>query len=80
MHTYASFREFWVVLSERLLTPSEVADRLAIAEHTLAVWRVDRRHLPFIKIGRMVRYSEDEVEAFIERSARYVQRGHSIGP
>jgi len=60
---------------ERLLTPSEVADRLTVAEHTLAVWRVDRRHLPFIKIGRIVRYSEDEVEAFVERSARDVKRG-----
>ncbi len=68
------------MLSERLLTPSEVADRLAVAEHTLAVWRVDRRHLPFIKIGRMVRYSEDEVEAFIERSARDVRRGSLVAP
>ena len=68
------------MLSERLLTPSEVADRLAVAEHTLAVWRVDRRHLPFIKIGRMVRYSEDEVEAFIDRSARDVGRGRLVGP
>ncbi len=68
------------MLFERLLTPSEVADRLAVAEHTLAVWRVDRSHLPFIKIGRMVRYSEDEVEAFIERSARDVRRGSLVAP
>ena len=65
---------------ERLLTPSEVADRLTIAEHTLALWRTDRRHLPYIKIGRMVRYSEDEVEAFIDRSARDVGRGRLVGP
>ncbi len=65
---------------ERLLTPSEVADRLTIAEHTLALWRADRRHLPYIKIGRMVRYSEDEVEAFIERSARDVRRGRMVAP
>ena len=65
---------------ERLLTPSEVADRLTIAEHTLALWRANRRHLPYIKIGRMVRYPEDEVEAFIERSARDVRRGHLAGP
>ena len=65
---------------ERLLTPSEVADRLTIAEHTLALWRADRRHLPYIKIGRMVRYSEDEVEAFIERSARDFRRGPLVGP
>ena len=68
------------MLSERLLTPSEVADRLTIAEHTLALWRADRRHLPFIKIGRMVRYSEDEVEAFIERSAQDVRRGRMVAP
>ena len=68
------------MLSERLLTPSEVADRLTVAEHTLALWRADRRHLPFIKIGRMVRYSEDEVEAFIERSAQDVRRGRMVAP
>ncbi len=68
------------MLSERLLTPNEVADRLTVAEHTLALWRADRRHLPFIKIGRMVRYSEDEVEAFIERSARDVRRGRMVAP
>ena len=68
------------MLSERLLTPSEVADRLTVAEHTLALWRADRRHLPFIKIGRMVRYSEDEVEAFIERSAQDVRRRRMVAP
>ncbi len=62
------------MLFKRLLTPSEVADRLAVAEHTLAVWRVDRRHLAFFKIGRMVRYSEDEVEAFVDRRAQDVRR------
>ena len=65
---------------ERLLTPREVADRLTIAEHTLALWRAERRHLPFIKIGRLVRYSEDEVEAFIEKSAQDIRRRQLVGP
>jgi len=55
----------------KLLKPEEVASLLAVTPHTLAVWRHERRYdLPFVKTGRLVRYREDDVIAFIERQTR----------
>jgi excisionase family DNA binding protein len=55
----------------KLLRPEEVADLLGVTRHTLAVWRCeDRYDLPHVKIGRLVRYEANEVEAFIRRNAR----------
>ena len=51
--------------AEPLLKPAEVARRLAVEEHTLAVWRCTRRHLPFVKVGTSVRYRHADVAAFI---------------
>jgi excisionase family DNA binding protein len=50
---------------ENLLTPREVADRLGLALHTLAVWRTERRNLTFIKVGRLVRYPEPDVDRYV---------------
>lgn len=50
-----------------LLTENETAERLGLSPHTLTVWRSTRRYdLPFIKLGRSVRYAEDAIERFIE--------------
>ena len=49
-----------------LLTPAEVATTLGVAPHTLAIWRCTRRHLAFIKVGRLVRYRADEIQRFVE--------------
>jgi predicted DNA-binding transcriptional regulator AlpA len=45
----------------KLLTTKEAAARLGMAEHTLAVWRITGKGPKFIKLGRSVRYSEDEL-------------------
>lgn len=51
-----------------LLTPSETARILGVKEDTLTVWRCTRRYnLPFIKVGRLVRYRPKDVAEFIER-------------
>ena len=51
----------------KLLTPDEVANNLGVTTHTLAVWRsTGRYNLPYVKSGRLVRYREDDVQAFIE--------------
>ena len=51
----------------KLLTPDEVGELLGVAPHTLAMWRYEGRYdLPYVKVGRLVRYREDAVEAFIE--------------
>lgn len=51
----------------KLLTPDETAERLGILTKTLDVWRCTQRYnLPYVKVGRLVRYRESDVEAFIE--------------
>ena len=50
-----------------LLLPESAAEILGIKEETLAVWRsTGRYNLPFVKVGRWVRYREEDVLAFIE--------------
>lgn len=50
-----------------LLTPETAAKYLGIKPETLAVWRsTGRYNLPFVKVGRWVRYREEDVLAFIE--------------
>jgi excisionase family DNA binding protein len=52
--------------SSTLLTPQQVADQLGVTLHTLAVWRCEQRYpLKYVKVGRLVRYQESEVERFI---------------
>lgn len=49
-----------------LLTPEQTAVKLNIAEGTLSVWRCTGRYnLPYIKIGRAVRYKESDIDLFI---------------
>ena len=49
-----------------LLTPRDVARQLAVSEETLTTWRCTRRqHIPFVKVGRLVRYKREDVSAYI---------------
>lgn len=49
-----------------LLSPGEVAEILGTTVGTLQIWRVTQRYpLPFVKIGRLVRYRLEDVQAFI---------------
>ena len=51
---------------KKLLTQSEAAQRLGIGAGTLTVWRSTRRYgLPYVKVGRAVRYESEAVESFI---------------
>lgn len=52
-------------LSEPLLTEQQAAEVLCIRPGTLACWRVTKRYpLPYVKIGRSVRYRRSDLEAF----------------
>ena len=54
--------------SEKLLTPKEVSEILGITKDTLSVWRCTGRYnLPYVKVGRYVRYRNQDVEDFIRR-------------
>ncbi len=49
-----------------LLSRTEAAEYLGISPKTLAVWACTQRyHLPFVKVGRLVRYRRIDLEAFI---------------
>jgi excisionase family DNA binding protein len=49
-----------------LLTAKEVAARLGYSVQTLAIWRSrNPGRLPFVRIGRTIRYRPEAVEQFI---------------
>ncbi len=52
-----------------LLTEQQVAERLNCTKSALRRWRREGRGPRFVKIGRLVRYRQADVEDFIERSA-----------
>jgi excisionase family DNA binding protein len=57
------------VIEKQLLTEDETAEVLAIKPQTLASWRCRGvNDLPFIKIGRAVRYRRSDLEAFMQRN------------
>jgi len=50
----------------KLLTPEEAAAVLGVTPGTLAIWRCTRRYaLSWVKIGRKVRYREDDLATFL---------------
>lgn len=54
------------IFTKNLMTPEEVAEYLGLEVETLNVWRCTKRYnLPYTKIGRLVRYRPEDVEAFI---------------
>ena len=62
---------------ERLLTARELAELLGVSAGTVLDWwelePSDPRKLPGFKLGRVVRFRESEVEAWLEaqRGRRY---------
>ncbi|MBX9948735.1 MAG: helix-turn-helix domain-containing protein [Candidatus Obscuribacterales bacterium] len=52
-----------------LLTRREAAAYLGVSEQTLAIWKCTGRYnLPYIKIGRLVKYKLSDLNAFIARN------------
>lgn len=48
----------------RLLTIDDVAGLLKISKSTLYRW-VNKREIPFVKLGGKLRFNEDEIKTFI---------------
>jgi predicted DNA-binding transcriptional regulator AlpA len=53
-----------------LLTSEEASKQLGLKnKNTLGVWRTTKRYaLPYIKVGRLVRYRQSDIEKFISRN------------
>ncbi|MCO5398410.1 helix-turn-helix domain-containing protein [Ralstonia soli] len=59
-----------------LLSTGQAAAYLGVTRHTLEVWRsVGRYGLPFIKVGRLVRYRKTDLEAFLASRTRNESTG-----
>ena len=54
----------------QLLTPDEVAKRLALSVKTLAGWRTRRCGPAYVKVGSLVRYREDALGVWIEERTK----------
>lgn len=51
----------------KLLTRQQAAQYLDVTAGTLAVWASTRRYdLPFVKIGRKVRYRPEDLDRWLE--------------
>lgn len=54
-----------------LLDEAQAAEILTVAKGTLGVWRSTGRYaLPFVKVGRRVRYRRADLEAWLEKRTR----------
>ncbi|HVN76945.1 MAG TPA: helix-turn-helix domain-containing protein [Thermoanaerobaculaceae bacterium] len=52
--------------TSRLLTETEAAEELSISPTTLSTWRSTNRYpLPFVRVGRRVRYRREDLAAFL---------------
>jgi excisionase family DNA binding protein len=50
-----------------LLTVQEVADLIGLSVETLNQWRSQGLHMPYVKLGKAVRYLRKDVELYILR-------------
>jgi predicted DNA-binding transcriptional regulator AlpA len=58
--------------TDQLRNEAEAANILGVKPTTLQIWRSTRRYpLPYIKVGRLVRYRQSALDAFL------VSRTHS---
>lgn len=55
------------VPADPLLLPPETAEILKVKETTLTTWRSKKRYeLPYVKIGKLIRYRRSDVLAFLD--------------
>ena len=57
-----------MINDKKLLTPSNVADRLQVNERTVTLW-LRKGHLRGFKVGKEWRVSPDDLQAFLEARA-----------
>ena len=57
-----------MINDKKLLTPSNVADRLQVNERTVTLW-LRKGHLRGFKVGKEWRISPDDLQAFLEARA-----------
>lgn len=53
---------------EKLLTPEEVCGMLRIKKQRLYEW-VHYKRIPYVKTGRFLRFSKEQIEAWLDANA-----------
>lgn len=59
---------FRVSPPDQLITESQAASLLGLKPRWLQLDRFGMRRVPFVRIGRMIRYRRSAIEAFLESS------------
>lgn len=49
-----------------LLTPGQTAEQLNIPVSTLSRWRSERSELPYVTVGRLIRYRQVDIDRWID--------------
>ena len=54
-----------------LLTADQAAEYIGVKPQTLAIWRSTGRYsLPFLKVGRLIKYRRENLEKWLESRSR----------
>ena len=62
-----------------LLNRKEAAAYLGVKEQTLACWACTGRYsLPFVRVGRLVKYRQQDLDAFILENRIGAEAGHAV--
>lgn len=55
-----------ILPTSELLSRKEAAEFLGLQPHTLAMWALQKRDLPYIKIGSRCMYKLADLESYVE--------------
>lgn len=63
--------------NDPLYSVEAAAEYLGVAVNTMSVWRSTGRYdLPYIKVGRLVRYRLSDLQAFLARNTHLKGEAH----
>jgi excisionase family DNA binding protein len=63
-------------VNTQLVDRKTAAEFLGVKANTLTLWAMRRNHsLPYIKLGRLVRYRMSDLEAFLEQNLKHKPGG-----
>jgi len=57
-----------ILLAKGWINPREVKKEYGFSTSTLAKWRMAKRNLPFIKIGKYIKYKRSDIVEFLEKN------------
>lgn len=53
-------------MNDKLLNNDQAAEYMGVTSRTLDVWRSTKRYqIPYIKVGRLVKYRQSALDAFL---------------